>query len=139
MEESISIVISNKRFVIKKRYILFLLIIVGAFIRFYKLTDYGLWLDELFSMNGADPATTLAQVYEYSKKDQPPLFFFLLHGWLKVFGYTDFAGRSLTVVLGLLGIPAVYFLGKEFKNANVGLIAAFITAINWFHADISRE
>ena len=139
MQESVSIEFFNKTVKARVFLILMVLIIVGAMARFYRLTGPSLWLDELFSMNGADPATTLRDVYEYCKGDQPPFFFVLLHGWLKVFGYTDLAGRSLTVLFGLLGIPAIYFLGKVFKSTNVGLIAAFITAINWFHADISRE
>lgn len=113
--------------------------LVGAIIRFYQLTNTGLWLDELFSMNGANPASTLEEVYDYSKGDQPPFFFFLLYGWLKVFGYTDFVGRSLPVLIGLMAIPIMFILGREFKSTNVGLIAAFITTINWFHADLSRE
>ena len=139
MGERISVQLFDRVFKIHHVVILVILVIVGAIIRLYKLTYVGLWLDELFSMNGADPAKTLMEVYEYSKGDQPPLFFFLLHGWLKLFGYTDFVGRLLAVLFGLTGIVAIYFLGKEFKNSNVGLIAAFITAINWFHADMSRE
>lgn len=139
MRESISVAIFNKTFTVRIIFILLLLMVVGAIIRFYELTAPSLWLDELFSMNGSDPGTTLREVYEYSKGDQPPLFFILLHGWLKLFGYTDFAGRALTVVYGLMGIPAIYFLGKEFKNERVGLMTAMITTINWFHADMSRE
>jgi mannosyltransferase len=139
MQETVSIEVFNRTMKVRVVLILTVLILVAAMFRFYRLTEPSLWLDELFSMNGADPATTLHDVYEYSKGDQPPFFFYLLHGWLKVFGYTDFAGRSLTVLLGITGIPAIYFLGKEFKGTSVGLVAAFITAINWFHADISRE
>jgi uncharacterized membrane protein len=139
MQQHFSITIFNKHLEMRIAVVLLLLILVGAIFRCYGLTDTSLWLDELFSMNGADPHTTLKEVYEYSKGDQPPLFFFILHYWLKLFGYTDFAGRLLTVVFGLLGIPAIFFLGKELKNTNLGLAAAFITAINWFHADMSRE
>ena len=139
MEKHLSILVFNKELRVRVVFILLLLMLAGAIIRFHNLTSTSLWLDELFSMNGADPSTTLREVYEYSKGDQPPLFFFLLHAWLKVFGYTDLAGRSLTVLIGLMAIPTMFFLGREFKNTNIGLIAAFVTAINWFHADFSRE
>lgn len=139
MQKQVSVLVFNKVLRVRVILIIVLLMLLGAIIRFYQLTNTSLWLDELFSMNGADPATTLGEVYEYSKGDQPPFFFFLLYGWLKVFGYTDFAGRSLTVVIGLMAIPIMFFLGREFKNTNIGLIAAFVTTINWFHADLSRE
>jgi mannosyltransferase len=139
MLSEISLPVGRKEIRTKTVYVLLLFIAVGAIIRFYKLTGYGLWLDELFSMNGADPSTTIDQVLEYSIGDQPPVFFLVLHGWLKLFGYNDFAGRSLTVIYGLLGIPAIYFLGKEIRDHRLGLFAAFMTTINYFHADFSRE
>lgn len=129
----------NRKSSTKVTYVLLFLILCGACIRFYNLTYTGLWLDEIFSMKGADPSTGLIDVYEYSLHDQPPLFFVALQTWLKVFGYNDFAGRSLAVLFGLLGIPAIYFLGKEFKNETVGLFAAFLTTINWYHVGISVE
>ena len=110
---------TNKAIFLKTETILLILIAAGAFIRFFGLEYSGLWLDEIYSMLGSDPTTTLSDVYEYSKNDQPPLFFFLLHGWLKIFGNTDFAGRSLTCIYGVLGIIVMYFLGKEVKNEKV--------------------
>src|SRR3954470_1786632 len=67
-------------------YLLLLLLAVGTAIRFYKLDYSGLWLDEIFSMEEADPGTSLATVYDSIKKDQPPVYFFALHAYLKWFG-----------------------------------------------------
>jgi mannosyltransferase len=139
MKKDISITFLNKTITLKIYHLLVLFLLIGAFIRFYKLNITGLWLDEIFSMRGANPQTSLKDVYEYSKADQPPLYFMILNCWLKLFGYTDMAGRSLAALYGLLGIPAIYFLGKEFKDEKTGLLVAFMTTINWFHADFSRE
>ena len=133
------ITLFQKTFEIKPGVLLLLLVLVGAFIRFFQLDYSSLWLDELYSMLGSDPNTTFADVYEYSKHDQPPLFFFLLHGWLKLVGNSDFSGRALTSIFGVFGIVAIYFLGKEIKNEKLGLFAAFITTINYFHTGISKE
>jgi uncharacterized membrane protein len=130
---------SGKIFSVRLVYILLLLLVVGAAIRFYKLDYAGLWLDEIFSMEESDPGFSLATVYSSIQKDQPPVFFFLLHGYLKWFGYTDFAGRSLSCILGVLGILAMFFLGNEFKDERLGLLAAFLTTINYFHVGISVE
>ena len=139
MNTPIEITIFNKMYFIQVRYLLLVLVGVGGFIRFHELTYSGLWLDEIYSMIGSDPNTTLSDVYSYSIRDQPPVFFILLHGWLKIFGYTDLVGRAITCVYGLLGIIAIFFLGKEVKNEKLGLFAAFITSINWFHVYISKE
>lgn len=118
---------------------LLVLLAAAAFFRFYNLTYESLWLDEIYSMRGSDPNTSLSDVYEYSKHDQPPLFFLMLYGWLEIFGSTDFSGRALTCIYGIAAIPVMYFLGKEIKNERVGLFAAFLTSINWFHIDVSKE
>lgn len=136
---SLDIPFYKERITTRPSHILIVLVIVGTIIRFYGLTYSGLWLDEIFSMIGSDPNTTVGDVYEYSIHDQPPLFFILLQGWLKVFGYTDFAGRALTCLYGVMGIVGMYFLGKEMKDEKLGLFASFITTINWFHTDISKE
>ena len=139
MQAAIPLTILKKKILIRPLYILLALLIVGTFIRFYNLTYTSLWLDEIYSMKGADVNSSISDIYQYSKQDQPPLFFILLHVWFKFFGYTDYAGRALTCGFGVLGILSMYFLGKEVKNEWMGLFAAFVTTINWFHVGISME
>ena len=73
---------TKRKVFLKPETILLVLLAAGAFIRFFGLEYSSLWLDELYSMLGSDPGKTWTEVYEYSKNDQPPLFFFILHGWL---------------------------------------------------------
>lgn len=119
--------------------LLFLICLVGVLLRLYNLEVKGLWLDEIHSAIGADPDQTVKEVIEYSKKDQPPSYFLMLHAWYKVFSYNDVTGRILSIVIATLGIISVYVLGKEFKNERTGLIVSFLTAINYFHIYHSRE
>lgn len=139
MNTSVKLSIFNKTLDLRITHAILILLLLGGIIRFFGLTYAGLWLDEIYSMLGSAPEKTLLGVYTYSAHDQPPLFFFLLHGWLKIFGFTDFAGRSLTCLFGLMGIVAIFYLGKELKNEKLGLLTAFLTTINWFHTDISKE
>lgn len=116
-----------------------ILIFAGLVLRLLNLEIIGLWMDEIHSVVGTDPDKTVAEVIEYCKTDQPPLFFLLLHGWFKIFPYSDLSGRILATLTGLLGILAMYHLGKEYKNYKVGVVAAFLTTINYFHVDHSRQ
>jgi mannosyltransferase len=118
---------------------LMLITVLSAMIRFYRLDHVGLWLDELYSVIGSHPESTLMEIYNYSKSDQPPALFLFLHFWLKTFGYTDFSARALACMAGIAGVPAIYFLGKEIKGPEVGLWAALITSVNWFHSGVSKE
>lgn len=118
---------------------LFLIVLLALFFRFFSLNETGLWMDEIHSAIGADPEKSIEQVLEYCKQDQPPLFFLLLHKWYQALGYNDFVGRLFGILTGLFGIIGIYFVGVEFKNSKVGLYSAFLTAINYFHIDYSRQ
>lgn len=118
---------------------LFLIVLLAVSLRIFYLNETGLWMDEIHSAIGADPEKSVNDVIEYCKQDQPPLFFLLLHKWYQAFGYNDFVGRLFGVLTGLLGIVCIYFVGIEFKNSKVGLFSSFLTAINYFHIDYSRQ
>lgn len=122
-----------------KYWLLFFIVLLGAMLRLYDLEATGLWMDEIHSAIGADPEKSVKEVLEYCKQDQPPLSFLLLHSWYTIFGYGDFSGRLFGVLTGLLGIICIYFVGVEFKNWKVGLFSSFLTAINYFHIDYSRQ
>jgi uncharacterized membrane protein len=124
------------------RYSLFFLVLIialGAALRFYKLDFQSLWYDEIHSVNGADPDLNILQVIEYAKTDQPPAFFILLHLWFKTFHFNDLYARALVALIGVLGIIAMYFLGKEFKDDQTGFFAALLTSVNYFHINYSQE
>jgi uncharacterized membrane protein len=119
--------------------LIIVLALLGGILRVYKLEQVGLWVDEIHSMIGSNPSKSLFDVVQYAKSDQPPLFFICLHYWLKLFSFTDFFGRLFTSLLGVVGIVVVFFLGKEFKDKKTGVLLSIITAINYFHIDLSRE
>lgn len=130
---------SSFSFKIKTYQILLVILIVGTLIRLYNLEATGLWMDEIHSTVGTDPEKTIGEVVEYCKTDQPPVFFILLHSWFKIFPYNDFYGRLFALITGVLGIASMFFLGREIKNNATGLLAAFVTMINYFHVDFSRQ
>lgn len=71
---------------------------LGAVLRFWANSD--LWLDEALTANIASRG--LGDLISLLKHDgAPPLYYVLLHGWMKVFGTTDFAIRSLSGLFGL--------------------------------------
>src|SRR6185503_270051 len=114
-------------------------ILLGAALRLYHLDYQSLWLDELHSIIPTDPNNSLLSIIEYSKKDQPPLFFIYIHYAFTLFGYNELVGRMASAFLGLLGIVVIYFLGKECEGKAVGLFAASLTAISYYHIYYSQE
>jgi hypothetical protein len=57
-----------------------------------------------------------------------PGFLWLAFPFLKIFGYSLFAGRMLTIIVSATSIPFIYLIGRELFNRRVGLIAASIFA-----------
>lgn len=130
-----------KDFVIKysNREYLFAIVALATFLRLYNLDFQSLWVDELYSIIPVHPLNTVEFIIKHCKADQPPFFFLILHFWFKIFPYTPFSGRLMVAVFGILGVIAMYFLGKEVGNRKIGLLASFLTAINYFHIYYSQE
>ena len=114
------------------------LTIAGLLLRFYNLGANSLWLDEASTLMFA--RQSLAGIWESTAGGEfnPPLFYWLEHAML-LLGESEFVLRFLPALLGVLTIPVVYFVGKEFKDQNVGLIAAALLAFSPFHIYYSQE
>lgn len=114
------------------------LTITGFLLRFYNLAGNSLWLDEAATLSFA--RQTLVGIWESTAGGEfnPPLFYWLEHGML-VFGESEFVLRLLPALFGVLTIPVVYSIGKEFRDRNVGLIAAALLAFSPFHIFYSQE
>lgn len=82
----------------------------GCFLRF--VAPAGLWLDESLSVNISKlPVTQIpgALVQDGS----PPLYYYLLHFWMLVFGQGDFAVRALSGLISVATLPLLWAAGKR--------------------------
>ena len=62
-----------------------LIIALGTALRIYRLGSDSVWLDEAFSIKIAHG--TPSEIIEETGKDvHPPLYYFALHYWMKLFG-----------------------------------------------------
>lgn len=129
--------------VLKKREhrILAIILIVAFILRFYKLGHESFWCDELHCMNEADPSVPLGKLFDYLvfSDYQPPLFFLMQRIFFTIFGRGDVTGRLWPAIAGVLVVWAMFKLGKELLNERLGLIAASLTAINYFAIYYARE
>lgn len=121
--------------------LLCLILLIASWLRLYQLDFQSFWLDEILTI------LTITKGEGYSKllwilkyEDQhPPLYFVLLKAWLDVFGYTDFNSRLLSALIGIAGVLSTYLLGHVIGGKRLGLIAAFLIAINPHHIYYSQE
>ena len=113
---------------------------LGTFLRFKGLTFQSLWLDELASAQ-ITLSNSIPRIFEICKIQDvhPPLYYIVLRIWESIFGGNEYSLRSLSAVLGVLGMIAIYFLGKELFSSTIGLYALAIASVNPFHIYLSQE
>ncbi|MBN1435869.1 MAG: glycosyltransferase family 39 protein [Sedimentisphaerales bacterium] len=121
------------------RILLILIIIAAALLRLYHLGTDSLWLDEGYSENMAQmPLVDMVKLV-IDEDNHPPLYYALLHGWVSMFGNSEFALRGLSVLFGCLSVFMCYQLCALFAPRRTALWAALLLAISTFHIEFSQE
>lgn len=76
---------------------------------------------------------------ETGRDVHPPLYYYILFGWVRVVGPGEFALRYLSVCAGILTVAAVFALGRRLGGARLGLIGALLTTVAPFAIYYSQE
>lgn len=104
-------------------------LLAGAVLRF--VTGTPLWLDEALSVNVA--ALPLGDIGTALRHDgHPPLYYWLLHAWMSVFGAGDQAVRSLSGVLSLAAVPLAALVARRTAGPRAAAVAAALMATSPF-------
>ncbi len=117
------------------------ILVLGAVLRFYGLANQSFWVDELHSVNEADPSISWNEMFHLINccDPHPPLFFIIERLVISVFGSSEFIARGFPALCGLVTVWTMYLLGKELVDKKLGLIAALLTSVNYFNIDYSQE
>ena len=125
-----------------------LILAVGAFLRFWRLSRVppGLFHDEAF--NGLDALRVLEgywPIFFPANAGREPLFIYLQAAAVAAFGAGPLILRATSALVGLATLPAIYFLGRELFGGTsvrsgraVGLLAAATMAASYWHLSFSR-
>jgi 4-amino-4-deoxy-L-arabinose transferase-like glycosyltransferase len=117
---------------------LLLILALAVFLRFYRLDAQSLWADEGNSVSLS--GRSLDHITAGAAHDiHPPLYYYLLHFWMRIFSNSEFAVRSLSALLGTGLVYLTYLLGRHLSNYWLGLAAAFLAAISPFQVYYSQE
>lgn len=92
------------------------------------------------------PGAGIADVLNHLllESNHPPVYFMLAHWWMRLFGPTEdslvWIGRALPALLGVISVPAIYFLGKlAFSSRLVGQCAAAMMAVSPYGIYLAQE
>lgn len=112
-------------------------------LRLSGLSEKSIWYDEAFSILFS--RSSLSGIIKLCKNDVlPPLYFSLLHLWLKFFPHSSidqisFYPRLFSAIFGILSLPLIYLLGQRLFNSSVGILSVLLLTFSPFHLHYSQE
>jgi len=114
---------------------LLLILGIALVLRCAFLSKESLWLDEGDSWwFASDLHRALA-----AEPTNPPLYYTMLHFWMRWFGTSEAALRSLSVIPGVLSVGLIYALAKKLFSRGIALGAALYQSISSFQIYYSQE
>ncbi len=120
--------------------LLFLIVVLGFSLRWYDLDKESLWNDEAFSVHHASISSVFEVITPVSMTEgAPPGYYLLLHYWITLFGTSEVAVRSLSVLFGVLSIVVLFFLVRLFFSEYVALLSSLFLATSMLQVIFSQE
>jgi mannosyltransferase len=113
--------------------------LVALALNLYRLTWLSLWSDEVFSV--VISRLPLAEMTRPLVQDavHPPLYYYLLHAWLQLFGLGVLQVRLLSVAFGTASVAVIYFLGRYLFGPRTAALSALILAVSQLSIMYSQE
>ena len=117
--------------------VLLVLMAVSAFIRTRTLSGE-LWFDEAGAVGLASQpfGSLLGAVH---RAGAAPLYYVLLHIWISLLGNSETVTHTLSLVIGLVSIPAAMWAGWSLGGERAGIFAAVLFAFSSFLSRYAEE
>lgn len=129
---------------------LLIIILLAAFLRFYKLDKVppSLNWDEVAAAYnaytiwhwGADEyGNKFPITFKSFGDDKHPVHIYFTAPFVGIFGATDYSARASSALIGVLSVIAIYFLVKKLsKSEMAGIFSALFLAVSPYHLQYSR-
>ncbi len=118
---------------------LFLLVLtaISAYLRTRYISGQ-FWIDEAITTGIAShPLSAIPGILRHD--GSPPLFYVLLHFWIRAFGAGEAATHTLSLLFGLLTVPVGMWAGWSLFGRRAGVIAAILFATNAWLTQYAQE
>lgn len=134
-----------KRVILDDKFLLLIIISMGAFLRIYRMRDYMVFLGD----EGRDMLVIYNILHGHLTLLGPtasvggfflgPIYYYMITPFLWLFNYDPVGPSFMVVLFGLATIFLVYKIGSEFFNRTTGLISALLFAISPIVVSFSRS
>jgi mannosyltransferase len=114
------------------------LVVLSALLRTQRMS-VGFWIDEGLSVGISD--RSLLDIPGVLRQDgSPPLYYLVLHLWMKVAGRGEEATHALSLLFALACIPLAFFAARSlFTDERTAWFAALLAAANPFLTRYAQE
>lgn len=129
----------------RESFFLTLIVALGAFLRFYKIKDYIVFLGD----EGRDGLVVYNILHGHITLLGPtasvggfflgPVYYYFMAPFLLLFNYDPVGPAIMVVLFGLATIYLVYRVGKEFFGSKAGLIASLLYSVSGVVVSFSRS
>lgn len=111
------------------------IVLLTAMLRFYKLGEWSMWIDEIYTINRAqthfsDPARLLQSL---PSTLWLPLSVLFTNIALNTFGVTEWSARLAPVLLAIVSIPLLYFPVRRILGVGTALVFSLLLALASWH------
>ena len=104
------------------------LVALAMAVRFYGLTASAIWGDEGSSLLLAE--YSLEDLWFHAAHDvHPPLYFFMLRGWIELFGDSIFSLRSMSAIPGVVAVGLGVWLTRLIATRRASVLAGILLAL----------
>ena len=114
------------------------LAMAAAVLRFSHLGRKPFWFDECFSVEVARLSWQNLLHLLWRREANMSLYYLMLRGWLH-FGSSPFFVRSLSVLVSLATLPAIFWLARKLFDSRVALISVALISFNAYHIRYAQE
>jgi uncharacterized membrane protein len=105
-----------------------------------------IWYDEAFSILISEQGpsailagTVSADVDASAAEEHPPAYYFMLWGWMQVFGTSPIAARALSILASLSIVTITYLIADHLFDPSLASTAGLFTAILPFQVHHAQE
>lgn len=145
-------------------YLICVLLGIGAFLRFDRITKSSLWVDEFWALYLSTgrgnlifdiPLNTIVRSPPQcnfrgaphfwhiwtglATTPHPPLYHLILRAWVDIFGDSDLATRAMSAMFGLAGILLIFDLARVLHGKHAGILAAGMMTFAPVQIDFSQQ
>lgn len=123
-------------------FILFFLIILTFFLRFYKFNLVGFWGDEYLTFTLSEPLYNYKYIHKKTLASGdlvPPFYYYVLNIYNFFFEHTAYSIRIFHIILGTFNVLLAFFISRLILKKKNSLLTIYFLAFNVFLIWCSTE